>query len=156
MSRTGLTALTLVATALTASGCGGSTKSSESTEPLTHVEFVAKADVICGRVNAERASTPMKSRQDFERILPRIAADEQTAVAELDKLTPPASMAADWKQIVTADRTLAGYTGRYGQYLASDNNRAARALLQAAGSVQRPMVATAKRDGFNDCTQFGS
>jgi hypothetical protein len=161
MQRTSVTALTL-AVALAIAGCGGSSKSEtastgETGQALTRTELIAKADTICRRVSVERASMPkIKSRQDYGRVLPRVAAIEQAAVAELGKLAPPAPIVADWRQIVTADRTLAGDTGVFGQYVASGNTRGARALLRTAIEVQRPMAVTAKHDGLTDCTQFGS
>jgi hypothetical protein len=150
MSPTRLTALALTAATLTASGCG-------SSKALTSDELVAKADAICKRAQAERASLPtIKTRQDYGTVLSRAGAQQQAAVAELEKLKPPASLAEDWQQIVEVDRTLAGYTIVYGQDIAASNPRAARALLGTATSLQRSIATAAKRDGLNACAEISS
>jgi hypothetical protein len=90
-----IAALAFAAVILPASGCGGSSK----TKPLTRAELTAKADAICRRiipqvdwskVNPE----PLPSQVD------RLAALEEQAASELDKLTPPATMADEWRLIV--------------------------------------------------------
>ncbi len=148
MSRISPTVLALVATVLAASGCGGSTKA------LSRTELIAKADPICRRISTEVASLPTKSPQLYGNALQRVVADEQAAANEFDKLTPPASMATDWKQIISSDRTLAENTGRYDQYLVTHNYRAKRAVLEAANGARQTLISTAKRDGFVDCAQF--
>jgi hypothetical protein len=166
MSRTRLAALALAATTLAASGCGGTTKSSSQaappaqaeshtqTGPLTRTELIAKADAICSRVNAQLASTAIRSTHDYARLLPQVAAYEQTELAELGKLTPPASMASDWQQILASTRTLAGDTAKIAEYAKSNNLKAARALLTTATTAQQQMLATAKRNGFKDCSRL--
>lgn len=168
MSRSRLAALTLAAGALMASGCGsGSAKSEQtgfstkqtgtSSKSLTQAELVARANAICRRVHAERAALPsINSKQDLRTVLSRAGAQEQAGVVELEKLVPPSAVANDWKQIVKAGRTLAGYTTLYGQYVASGNSRAARTLFGAVLSLQKSMAAVAKRDGFVSCTEFTS
>jgi hypothetical protein len=140
----------LVAMSASAFGCGASSKA------LARAELVAKADAICGRLHRIHTSMPIKSRQDIGIILPRVASYEQAAIAELEKLTPLESMAADWKQILAADRRLASYTRMYAQSIVSDNIRSARALLSSAVNVQKTMAAMARRDGFKECAGFAS
>lgn len=150
MTRTRLTALALTATTLAASGCGGS-----SAKSLTSAELIQKADAVCKRVNARLtlANGEVKSRQDIGRLAPQLAAFQQSAVAELKKLTPPASLANDWKQIVAGAQTLAVNTAKLGEYARSNNMSGARQLVSSSKSVQQQMLATAKRDGFKDCSQ---
>jgi hypothetical protein len=150
MSRTRIAALALAATTLAASGCGESSKTTTS----TRAEFIAKADAICGRVNARRASTHIRTHQDFVRLIPPLAAYEQTAITELGKLTAPASMANDWRQIVAGDQTITNDTAKLGEYETSKNFAAARALIATSSQAQVQMMATAKRDGFSDCAQL--
>lgn len=140
----------LIAMAAIMFGCGASSKA------LTRAELVAKADAICGRLHRIHASMSIKTRQDVGVVLPRVASYEQAAIGELEKLTPSESMAADWKQILAADRRLANYTRMYAQSVAADNSRAARALLSSAVNVQKTMAAAAQRDGFKECAGFAS
>lgn len=149
MSRTQLAALALAATTLSATGCGESPK----TTTLTHAELIAKADPICARVNAKRASSTIRSREDYARLVPPLAAYEQTAVAELGKLIPPASMASDWKQVVAGAQTLANNTAKLGEYAKANNLAASRTLFSTDAKAQEQMLAAAKRIGFKDCAQ---
>jgi len=155
MSRIGLSALALLAVALTAAGCGGST-SSNGSKQLTRAELIAKADAICKRANAERAAMPsIRTRSDYAIVLPRVATNNDAAIAELARLTPPASMASDWKQIIASERTLTRYMRTFSKNVASYDIRATRALVHQADSVRQSMIATAQGAGFNDCAKFG-
>jgi hypothetical protein len=149
MSRRRLAALALAATTLAASGCGGSTSSSKS---LTRLELVARGDAVCRRVNAKLAATTIRSKRDYA----RLAVYEQAAVAEMRKLTPPASMANGWRQVVTGAQTLANATAKIGEYSLADAFRgtpATRSAYTAAAEGTRQMVAAAQREGFKDCAR---
>jgi hypothetical protein len=151
MTHSRLAALVLAAITLTASGCGKSSK------PLTRMQLIAKADSICKRVNDQLKSSnnTIKSKNDIARIVPRIAAFEQTALAELSKLVPPAAMANDWKTIIAGAQTLADNTAKLGEYAKANNIKAAKGLIAKSENVQHQMLATAKRDGFKDCSETG-
>lgn len=142
-------ALGLAAVTLAASGCGKSSK------PLTRAELVAKADTICRRVNNQLKSSDnsINSKQDLARVVPRLASFEQKALADLSKLVPPASLANDWKTIVTGAQTLADNTAKLGEYAKENNIKAAKGLVTDSQKVQQAMLATAKRDGFKDCSE---
>jgi hypothetical protein len=184
MTRTRLAALTLTVAALTASGCGGSgksttdgattTNSAASSEKansgqtvssasngggqtLGQTEFVAKANTICQRLHAERRTLPSINKpQDYQTVLEHEGSLEEVAVRELEKLTPSAPLAADWSQVIRADRTLAGDTLLYGKYMSTNNTRAGRAVLLSAESEIRRMAVVAKRDGLSACSSFAS
>jgi hypothetical protein len=89
---------TLAAAMLTAiaSGCGGS---SSNAKPLTRADLTAKASAICRRVLSE-VDWAKVAPQDLPRLVGRLAALEEQASAELDKLVPPASLADEWRLIV--------------------------------------------------------
>lgn len=154
MLHTRLVALMLAATTLAASGCGGVTKSSTPTAQATqsqqgNAEFIRQADAICARLNAQVA--PIHDT-NFATVAPRLATLEQAALADLAKLTPPASIAGDWKQIVTSQQTIAEDTVKLGQYGKANNLNGARTLFFTIDDVQKQMIATAHRDGFRDCS----
>lgn len=147
MSHTRVTVAVLTAATLAASGCG----QSGSAKTLSRAELIAKAEAICVRANAKlkllertKAATGLLEAGEYE----------QTATVELGKLTPPASMASDWREIVAADQTLARDTVKYAEYNKLHNRRELRLLIRAAGEVDHPMSATAKRDGLNECAEF--
>jgi hypothetical protein len=149
MSHARLAVFAFAAGALAAPGCGASSKAAS----LMRGELIAKADAICSRVHAEYHANGYRSIQDMARLAPRLASYEQTAVAELRKLTPPASMANDWRQIVAGAQTVASDTAKLGRYAKENNLKAATALYTASGQVERQALATARRDGFKACTQ---
>ena len=147
MRRTRLAAVVLTAATLAVSDCGGSSK------PLTHAELTTKANAICKTVTAKLASKTIKTRQEIARVAPELAAFEETALAELGKLVPPANLANDWKQFVAGAQTLAENTAKLGEYVRTNNAKAGRSLIASTTSVQQRMVAVAKRDGFTACEQ---
>jgi hypothetical protein len=140
-------ALALSAIALTAPGCGKSSK------PLTRAQLISQADAICKRVNTKLKTSNINSKQDIVRLVPKLAAYEQQALAELGKLVPPASLANDWKTIVAGAQTLADNTAKLGEYAKANNLKAARGLISSSEKVQQQVQATAKRDGFKECSQ---
>ncbi len=182
MSSTRFAALALAALALGAAGCGGSKKSSSQTEAATTsasqtqttttptststttntvtppggaegTAFVAKADLICHRVNIKRASTRITTAATIVRLVPQLAAYERAAYAELGKLTPPAAMVDDWKKLVSAAETYARDSGKVATSLQARNLKLAGSQLASASTAQSHMLAIAKRNGFTDCAQ---
>jgi hypothetical protein len=169
MSRTRIAILAL---AVTASGCGGS-KSSEKTnsnantqsapQTTSHNEeaavgklssrtsLVTKADAICARVNAKRASIKYRTQQDYLTKIPALAAYEKTAIAEMSKLTPSTSIAGDWVQILRATQRIAADTGKLARYIEAGNNVVTEQLSTDAQAAQRRIAAIAARDGFKEC-----
>ena len=142
-----LAAVVLAATTLAASGCGSSPK------PLTRAELTAKANAICKTVTVRLAKSSIKTQRDIARVAPELASFEQTALAELSKLVPPAELANDWKQFVAGAQTLAENTLKLGEYAKANNLKGAKGLITSSQAVQQQMTATAKRDGLKDCEQ---
>jgi len=140
-------ALALSAIVLAAPGCGKSSK------PLTRAQLISQADAICKRVNAKLKVSKINSKQDIARVVPQLATYEQQALADLGKLVPPASMANDWKTIVAGAQTLADNTAKLGEYAKENKLKAARGLVSTSEKVQQQVQATAKRDGFKECSQ---
>lgn len=149
MGRTQLATLALTAVALTACGCGGSSK------PLTRAELMVKANAICKRVNVQVSTANKKAstEQDIARIAPRLAAFEQASLTELSKLVPPSDLANDWKTIIAGGQTLAENTAKLGEYAKAKNIKGAQTLVISSEKVQQQIVSIAKRDGFVECEQ---
>jgi hypothetical protein len=95
--------LAWAAALLGAYGCGGS---SSSSKPLTRAELTAKADAICRRVTGEVDWSKVKPAT-LPTVAGRLAGLEEQAASELDELTPPASMLAEWRLIVDGFRLTA-------------------------------------------------
>jgi hypothetical protein len=170
--------LALAGTALAASGCGGSAKPSSQTTsatnvasssqttaaatttqsqpssptpPLTTVQLIAKADPICARVNAERVSNIIRSKQDYIRVSSEVSSYQQRAIAELVRLIPPASLASTWNTILDGYRTFASDMATISHDVATNQTSTANDVLAASGKIQRQTAAVARRAGFKDC-----
>jgi hypothetical protein len=176
MSKRHPIALTLMASALIASGCGGSSKSSSQTAsatqaasstqatatttqtqpvsagpPLTRAELIAKADLVCARLNAIRASNVVKSKQEFIQSISRLSGDEQRTLEEMAKLTPPATLANTWSSILTGYRMISENVNKLKQDLARNKTGEVDSLLASSNQIQHNTAAIAKSAGFKDC-----
>jgi hypothetical protein len=163
--------LALAATMLAASGCGGATKStsqraapartesstatesSSRTGPLTRAELIAAADLICRRVNAKHAATTFSSRASLARLLPMLAAYQQEADSAMRKLTPPASMAKSWKEMVADATTFTTAMAKLGEYVKANNVKGGYSVSHAGARANERLLAIAKREGFTDCAR---
>jgi hypothetical protein len=168
MERREVAAAALLATALAAQGCGGSSKSSQSasSQPsMTRAALIAKADPVCGRINKKiefysnlkpSDSRDLVSAAAVERAAPLIASFERSAHDELAKLAPPSSMAADWREIVDGVEAIANDTQQLGQDLSAKVKvRGKIAGLTASATITLQHVnAVAARNGFKDCARL--
>jgi hypothetical protein len=84
---------------------------------------------------------------------PRLAGYYQTAVAEMQKLTPPAAMASDWKAMTADFKKIEDKVWASGRYaLANDEVDTAKADIQIE-AIQKHRMAIAKRDHMDGCLQ---
>jgi hypothetical protein len=132
---------------------GGSTPASS----LSSSAFIARADAICRRLNAEIAKAKSKntSLSEIARVAPSNAALEQAAVGELAGLTPPASIAREWRQIVAYRRTLAAELLTLGKDAKAKDSAGVQALAESKKSVHKKLSALGTKAGFKDCPQVG-
>lgn len=79
-----------------AAGCGSS---SSTGKPLTRAELTDKANAICRHVIGEVDWGKVPPAQ-LPRLVGKLAALEEQAASELNKLTPPPAMADEWRIIV--------------------------------------------------------
>lgn len=181
MSAKQLAVIGLAAAALTATGCGGSSKKNaasttasvvtsattaaqtkpsstgaeikiSSGKPLSRAAWISKGDTICGRVNVKLSTTSAHTQQDYARLLPQSAAYERQEAVELSKLVPPARMRADWQQVVTDLQKFSELSIRTGEYAAVNKFQSAMPIARAGNKAQEEMVLVAKRDGFKVCS----
>jgi hypothetical protein len=124
---------------------------------------IAKADAICRRYNEQIAASKVQSTQaraevfmkEITQVIPAHAALEMKAIAELARLKPPASLARDWKSILTYRRILAN---ELLALIGAAKRKDAKAISVLAVSKKREhelLAAVAARDGFKDCAQAG-
>jgi hypothetical protein len=159
------------AVSLLATGCGGSehppasgsaarapgrSRSTHSEERAATSRLIASADAICRRFNKELTGASRPQASKVARTAPRNAALEQRAVAELSKLTPPASLARDWKQIIAYRRTLAEELVTLARDAKADNVQGMQALAASKKRVHDELTKLAAHDGFTDCSSVGT
>ena len=134
-----------------------STTESSSTSPLSRSQLVARADTICRRLNAELGSAKyyIRTQQDVIRVAPLRAATETGALTELEKLTPPASVASAYQRMLVARHTLIEDIVKLGQDAAIRDKEAEMPLFASSAAVVRQMGLAARDSGFKYCSQLG-
>jgi hypothetical protein len=120
---------------------------------LTRSEFIARADKICRRINAKRESFKIASKSDLASVVPVLAAYEQAAVAEMRKLTPPASIARGWNQILEGADRLANATAELGEAAKANKIQQTGTLSKEAEKANEQVLVVSKREGIMDCAQ---
>jgi hypothetical protein len=166
-----VTSLSIAVTFAAVTSCGGksgATASSRSTdaasgtssppgEAAARAQLIAAADAICGELDRELAASKQKSLAlpEIARFAPLNAALEQRAVADLAKLTPPASLARDWQQIIAYRRMLAEELVKLGRYAKARDRAGIKALVVSKQRVRQSLLAIATRDGFKQCSSAG-
>jgi DICT domain-containing protein len=146
MSSNRLTALALAATVLVA-GCGGS-------KTLTRSQLAAKAEPICAHIQEKLGAVfSAKSPQSVSHAAAEFAAYDRQATAELAKLSPPGSMASDWKAIVTGYEVAGSAVAKLGQDAIPTKDKPGSGDVTAFTDAQHNRTVTAQRNGFNHCAQ---
>ena len=155
-----------------AAGCGGKSDVSSSsgagagtpsggrkTAPRPAVskrQFVAQADAICRRVNAELADSRVKGERPAElaALIVRNEAIERKAAGELARLTPPPGLASDWARLLGYRRSLATQLGEFAAAVRS-GKRQFPALAKAKERLHADLLETAVHVGLKDCAKTG-
>jgi hypothetical protein len=158
----------LIATAaLVGVGCGGSSDNPASNSAAAAVRpaqsrslsvspessrFIAVADRVCRRVNDELTAAP--SQRELRGVASSARHNvhiERRAITELGKLTPPASLAGDWRQLIAYRARLAEELAKLGQSAQAGDAAGVRALAASKKLVHEQLSQLAARDGFKDC-----
>jgi hypothetical protein len=155
--------IALFAVALLTVGCGSGGGSGSSSEPVasgsssSSSQLIAKADAICRRLNTELARLESKglSTSEIAGAVPAHVTLERAALQELSKLTPPAALAGDWRQVIADRQTLAEELVELGRVARTNDAARIRALAVSKKRTHGALHATATRAGFKDCSQVG-
>jgi hypothetical protein len=120
-------------------------------------QFVAKAEAICGRLNAElvAAKSVITGIADVARIAPRRATAEHIAQVELNDLTPPVALSGSWQRIMAARQKLVEDIVKIGESAKANDQASVNALFVSSANEQRLAVTIAERDGFKACSKIG-
>jgi hypothetical protein len=166
MAHRGTVALAFLACAWTTCGCGESTKSrtsrssqAESAQATATTigaqkEFIVKADAICAQFNIKRAPLGVRTEQDWARVLPLLAADENMVYLGLSSLHSPPVLAGDWTQIVGGIKGLVKDIVTANQYAQTNRIYTAGPVFRAFQRTRLRIRAIARHDGFSDCSQI--
>jgi hypothetical protein len=143
-----------VAVAVMASGClgGGGGSSSSSAGGPSPAQFTAKAEAICRSYKQQIAKLPTPS--DLKKLADsgeKAVELQRQEVAELRKLTPPSSQAADIKQMLDAvDQGIS----KADELIAAARRNDAKAVADAAQALQTalaPANQIARRLHLGEC-----
>jgi hypothetical protein len=182
LQRSALLPVALCLAVLAFTGCGGKTSTATSapgatttasakTAPSTtsststaaaptaqSTGFVAEADAICRRGNAEIEAIKLNSgsAKEIERAAPPTMAIEQRVITALAKLDAPASLAHDWQRILGYRRTLAGELGTLLSDAKHNDTAALKPLAASKKQAHAELTATARANGFKDCGKIGA
>jgi hypothetical protein len=161
VTRTGhrLSALIPVVTvAAMLAGCGGSGSDGPS---LTRAQLVARATPICRATVKTRVEASKKLEKEntaagppfaaLAASAPALGASQTRAVAQLRKLSPPASLAKDWQSLLAGLQQLADDTAKIGADAKEKNIKAIEAIVSGGTGARTRLVTIAKRDGLEPC-----
>jgi hypothetical protein len=155
--------MALIGATIALAGCGSSsdtasTGDSPSSSPaVTKVQFIAKADTICQRLNEEFAAAKANSQDIHEivRLAPHRAVLEQRTVSELTRLTPPSTIAAALRQIIAYRRTLAQELAELASVARRGDSKAVAVLAASKAKMHAKLHAVATSAGFESCGLVG-
>jgi len=117
--------------------------------------LVAAADPICRHLNSRVVLALTLSSQKIASAASRNAVLERAALAELEKLTAPASIAVQWQQILAYRRTLAQQLPTLARYERSNDTKAANALIASKRHLHRQLQVAASQLGMTACARLG-
>ena len=129
----------------------------KSSKPLSKARLIARADGICKRLSVEldNPADKVQTQQDIARIAPQRAALERTALSELYKLTPSATMSHAYQQMLTVRQTLIEDVTKLGEDASANNLQAEAPVYSSSATEIRQLATTAQRSGFKYCGQLG-
>ncbi len=119
--------------------------------------MVEQANEVCRRLNTEFAEDKPKSASfaEIARIVPHRVTLEARAVRDLSRLTPPASMAHAWRQIIAYRQILATELVQLVRYARARDAAGIKALTLSKAGIHKKLAALALGHGLPDCSRTG-
>jgi hypothetical protein len=93
--------------------------------------------------------------KNLARLAPRHVVIEQRALGELSKLSAPASIAVDWRNILSYRHRLTSELAKLGRVAKAGDVAAIRNLGVVKQRLHSELEAVATRAGFNECGKTG-
>lgn len=116
--------------------------------------FVSQAEAICSRAQDELNKAKLPARVTFAeivRVAPGHASIERRAVSGLERLTPPAALAQDWRQVVATRRKLAAILTDVVAAARRKDLKEIDVLSASKEAERRKLAESAKRAGLRAC-----
>jgi hypothetical protein len=96
----------------------------------------------------------LPTKEALAREIPRFASFQQAAFAELSRLTPPASMAHEWKEFTASTRLLVTDTTKLGEYFKANHFSAFGHFVIKIDEDEVAIRTLAKHDAITGCELF--
>jgi hypothetical protein len=172
-SRRCIVTVLAVLAVLVSAGCGGNTASTGSTtSAASHktpavatsaaaksrdgARLIARADAICRRLNSQViASGGPHTAEEIVRLVPKNAALERMANADLQRLGPPPALGRGWRAFLSFRRKLVTELDALVAAKRRNDARAAQIATTAKGILHGLMGSTATHLGVRDCAHIG-
>jgi hypothetical protein len=169
-----LSIFVVIAMVVVITGCGGGSSSTGTTtaastgttsvntpvattpasgKPLSAVQLSSSATAICKRLNTELETHHVvpNSQQRILDITERRLALERKALAELSSLTPPATIARYWRQILALRQSIIDDLEKLHADALSGNSAAEKSVFKGSTGIEERTVAPARRAGVTTC-----
>jgi hypothetical protein len=148
-------ALPLLLVPVVAVACGGSKTAGTTTSAVqrpTQKQFVAAANAVC--VRSDRAIYKLGRLSVAPAGWARTAAAARHAVADMQKVTPPAGKDAAFRQLLAEGRKLATGIQQVHDALVAKNYETARTAQDAATAADTAIHRQAQKLGLTFCQQL--
>ena len=145
--------------AVTRTGRSTTAKARATSKHSPSSRFVATAEAICGRLNAEITATPPNSTGGARALGENATSHgalELAAARKLGKLEPPGDLARQWVQIVRYRTELAQSLIVLGHDVENQDARAIARLATAKQAAHAAMSNVAHRAEFKQCARIGT
>jgi hypothetical protein len=97
---------------------------------------------------------PAKTTQQLAHAARKLAGFEQKQLEAMRSLTPPASMASDWKQMIEAADEIAASAGNLSTDIQLKKQKQAVQAFKQISEVHEHVVPIIERDGFTSCKEL--
>lgn len=129
-------------------GCG-------SAQPLSKAQLVRRANALCTQVQQKMKKVgSANTTQELAHVARKLAGFEQQQIESMRKLTPPAALASDWKQMIEAADEVAANAGTLSTDVSLKKDKQAGEALKQIGRIHERILPIVKRDGFISCEEL--
>jgi hypothetical protein len=126
-----------------------------SAQPLTRAQLVSRADAICTEVHTKmKTAGSASSPKQFVHLARKLAGFQQQELEQMQKLTPPASLASDWKKILESAEEITEHVGTLSTDVETKKDKQASEALKQISAIQQRVAVVVRRDGLTSCDEL--